>query len=128
VAADVLVRRLLVAAGLSAVLITLGVVDGWPDPGRSLDLLTGPSPTTADAAALILLLCWLAVAILVVGSAVPMLTPLRRVWVTRARGRSLAVLAIGLTILGVGIARHQGGYRVCCANVATTQQAEHLVR
>ncbi len=45
----------------------------------------------------------------------------------RVRLWSLAVLVIGVALLGLGITR-DGGYRVCCATPTTAQQAEQRVR
>lgn len=122
-----LMRRLLPAAGLVALVIALAALVGWPDPGGSLELLSGASVTTARVSALIVVLCWLAVAILAVAAAVASFRSRHRRQVTTMRDRSLAALALGLTMLGIGLARHEDGYRVCCASSATTQQVQQLV-
>ena len=118
-------RRLLLAAGGVAPCVALMLVGAWPDPGRSLDLLTGRSVTGATEAAVVTLLCWFGAVILAVsaGRALrerrPRPTRLARVW-------PAAVLIIGIALLGAGIARHDG-YRVCCATTTTAQEAEQLV-
>ncbi|HWF56775.1 MAG TPA: hypothetical protein VG520_00300 [Candidatus Dormibacteraeota bacterium] len=116
-------RRLLGAAALSGLAVALAIVAGWPDIGRSLDLVTGNPVSGADALAFIGLLCWLTLAVLGILAAVG---ALRRVaW---QPGMWCAViLTAGSTVLITGIARHQGQFRVCCASAASTHRAEQLV-
>jgi hypothetical protein len=103
----------------------VAVIAGWPDPGRAADLLTGRVVTSSTEAALVALLCWIAVGSL----ALLALRTLRRRHPGSARkGRlsSVAVLVIGTALLAGGIA-HRSGYHVCCANPITAKQAAHLV-
>ena len=118
-------RRLLYASSVLGLGIALAVVGGLPDPGRSVDLLTG-SVTSATESAFIVLLCWLVVVCLAIPGVLS-LFPATRLRRPRALARSLAVLAVGLTLLGMGIVRNQAGYRVCCSDSTTAQEAEHLV-
>jgi putative copper export protein len=118
-------RPLLIAAGGLALCVALALVGGWPDPGRSFDLLTGRSVTAATESAFVTSLCWLAAMLLVVTVARALRKRRRRT--APPRIGSLTVVVIGLVLLGAGIAR-QGGYRVCCATPTTAQQAEQLVR
>jgi hypothetical protein len=124
-----LFRRQLTAAALVGLTVGLPVVVGWPDIGRSLDLVTGQGATSASEFAFVALLCWLALAVLSCIAAIGVIRDAgsqvnavmrRRLWCT-------AVCAAGLALLLAGIARHQHEYRVCCANAITSQQAEHLV-
>ncbi len=108
-----------------AVVAALLLVGGWPDPGRSLDLLTGRRVTAATESAFVILLCWLAALFLAV-TAVRAFRGQRRGRTSRPHAASLAMLIIGIALLGSGVARHDG-YRVCCATPTTAQEAEHLV-
>jgi ABC-type Na+ efflux pump permease subunit len=117
-------RRLFIAAGGLTLCIALALIGGWPDPGRSLDLLTGRNVSGATEASFVTLLCWLAAIALAATAVVA--------W-RRQRGRprtrylgSLSVALIGFLLFGAGVAR-QGGYGVCCATPTTAQQAEQLV-
>jgi O-antigen/teichoic acid export membrane protein len=118
-------RRVILAAGGLTLCVVLALVGGWPDPGRTLDLLTGRSVTGATESAFVILLCWLAALLLAVVAA-RTFRGQARVRERRSQMWSLAVLVLGVALLGAGIARH-GGYQVCCATPATAQQAEHLV-
>lgn len=126
---NVVLRRLGFAGALAAVSYALVVVVGWPDPGRSLDLITGRATTSATELAFIALLCWLVVAVVVVGAMITALEAARGKHImSRKRWHSLALLAVVLIMLGIGVARHEGGYRVCCASQTTAQQVQSLVR
>jgi len=105
--------------------IAVAVVGGVPDLGRSIDLVTG-DVTSASESAFIVLLCWLGVVVLAIAGVLSLL-PATRLPRQRTRARSLVVLALGLTLLGMGVVRQETGYRVCCSDPATAQQAEHLV-
>jgi hypothetical protein len=123
-----MVQRLLAAMALVLLTVAVAVVTGWPDLGRSLDLVTGSTIDSATESAFLALLCWLAVAVMV-GLAVAGAWRAARARRTLsiAGRRSVAVLAVGVALLGVGLAREGNGYHVCCANPTTVQQAEHLV-
>ena len=116
-------RRLLVAVALAPG-VALVVAHAWPDPGRVFDLLTGHSVTAATESAFLTLLCGLAAAVLAVVVAGASRGRARDARPRRAL--SLAVLVVGLALLGAGLARHDG-YRVCCATPTTAQEAGQLV-
>ncbi|MDQ6848171.1 MAG: hypothetical protein M3019_11430 [Candidatus Dormibacteraeota bacterium] len=82
--------------------------------------------TSATESAFIVLLCWLGVVVLAIAGVLSLLPATRRPR-QRTHARSLAILAFGLTLLGMGIVRQEAGYRVCCSDPNTAQQAEHLV-
>lgn len=120
-------RRLLPVAALAALVITVVALGGWPRPGSWAALVGGASATDATVADFVVLLCWTAIALLVVAlvSGASPLSRLRKV--RRARSLPVAVLIIGLAVLGAGIARHQAGYRVCCADPTTSAKVQTLV-
>jgi hypothetical protein len=124
----VVVRRLLSAAALTGLTAALAVVAGWPDVGRSLDLVTGRTVTGATEFAVIGLLCWLMLAVMSVLATVDALRRTSRQSGIFTRWLwCLVILTAGSTLLVAGIARHQNQYRVCCATADTAQQAEQLV-
>lgn len=107
----------------------LVVTVGWPDPQRAMDGFAHAGIPSAGAFATIACLCWTVTAVLAFGVCMGRLR--------RARGRRIpsarhawpgAILAIGLALLTLGFMHHQLGYRVCCADAATAQQAEQLAR
>ncbi len=118
-------RRLLFGAAWACLSIAVARVGGVPDLGKSFDLVTG-NVTSATESAFIVLLCWLGVVVLAIAGLLSLL-PATRLPRQRTRARSLAVLALGLTLLGMGIVRQETGYRVCCSDPNTAQQAERLV-
>jgi len=120
-------RRLALAAALVALTAVLTIVVGWPDPRRSLELLTGADATSASESALIGLLCWLAVATMAAAAVGSTIASARHVSMHKHRFWSVAVLVLGAVLLAIGITRHAGGYRVCCATPVTATQAQQLV-
>ncbi|MEO8898936.1 MAG: hypothetical protein ABI352_09165 [Candidatus Dormibacter sp.] len=99
---------------------------GWADTTRSFDLLTGRAVTQATVFALVALVCWLAVAATAGGVAAGLLR--RRGGARRSVRRGPLALLAGTILLGLGVAHHNSGYGVCCANATTAQQAEQRVR
>ena len=87
-----------------------------------------PSPegTYLHSTRFIVLLCWLVVVFLAIAGTTALLGA-SRLPGQRTRARSLAVVALGLTLLGMGIVRQAAGYRVCCGDQNTAQQVEQLV-
>ncbi|MGH7722839.1 MAG: hypothetical protein ACRENL_08430 [Candidatus Dormibacteria bacterium] len=122
-------RRSLSLVALIALTVAQTVLVGWPDLGRTLDLLSGRSLTGATEFAFIASLCWLMLAVMVVVAAVDAVRQSARRPGTVAR-RLLCVAAVGLGIglLSAGIANRQNAYSVCCANPGTVHEAEQLVR
>jgi hypothetical protein len=120
-------RRVVIAAALLTLTTALAIVAGWPDIGRSLDLVTGAGITGATGLAAIGLLCWLALAAMISVVAAGALRHLKRRTAVARWLWSVAVLVVGISLLAAGIVRHQSGYRVCCASSLTVQQAEHRV-
>ena len=118
-------RRLLSGFALLGLTIAVAVVGGLPDLGKSFDLVTG-NFTAATESAVIVLLCWLVVVFLAIVGTMSLLAA-SRLPGQRARARSLAVVALGLTLLGMGIVRQAAGYRVCCGDQNTAHHAEQLV-
>jgi hypothetical protein len=121
-----LVARLAAVIAAAALVSTIAVVVGWPDPGRVADLVTGRSIGAQPEAALVVLLCWMVAtaATLLAASA---MQPGGGWSAARVRPRTLAVIAASLALLTLGIARQETGYRVCCATNGTTQQVRGLV-
>ncbi len=125
-----LLRRVLFTTGLIGLMVVLVVVGGWPDPGGSVDFLTGRNVTATTESAFLVLLCWGGIAALTLLTAIGPARNVRRGRTDptrRTRARSLAILGLGLTLLGMGIAHQLSGYRVCCADQVTAHQAEQLV-
>lgn len=125
-----LLRRVLLTVGLIGVVAALAVIGGRPDPGASLDFLTGRNVTATTESAFLVLLCWGAIAVLTVVATIGASRTVRRRRddpTRRTRVRSLAIVALGLTLLGMGIAHQLSGYGVCCAGQVTAHQAEQLV-
>jgi hypothetical protein len=117
----------ILAAALVSLAIALATVAGWPDIGRSLDFVTGAGITGATEFAFIGLLCWLALAVMILVSAAGVLRQLNHPAALARWWWSVAVLLVGVSLLAAGIVRHQSGYRVCCASSLTVQQAEQRV-
>jgi hypothetical protein len=121
-------RRAIVVGALLALLAGWTALLGWPDIGGTIAFLSGRAVTRAAQFAFVGVLCWVAIAA-AVGVAVAGARRPGRQPSTGARTRlALAVLALGITLLGLGIARAATGYRVCCATPGTVHQAERLVR
>jgi hypothetical protein len=120
-------RRVLPAAALAVLIVAVAAVAGWPDLGRALDLVTGARVTAATELAFVGLLCWLGIAVMVWVIVASVLRSTRRAHALTTWWWSLAVLAVGVSLLAAGIVRHQG-YGVCCANSITVQQAEQRAR
>ncbi len=113
--------RLVMAAAAVALAITLLAVTGWPDPGRSLDLLTGTAVNGRTEAAFVVLGC---LVMLVAAVVLTTRGPRRE----RGRHRALALFAAALLLLALGVARQMtSGYQVCCASGGTAQQVQSLV-
>jgi len=122
------VRRGAAAVVLISLTIGAAAVLGLPDPGRAVAFLTGSSLTTGTMFALIAALCWTAIGFVVVATVLNAMRPLQlRPNRLTSRTRATAVLIAGVIALGVGVARHQAGYQVCCSTPTSTQRAEQLV-
>jgi hypothetical protein len=117
----------ILAASLVILTIALAVVAGWPDIGRSLDFVTGAGITGPTGFAFIGLLCWLALVVMIAVIAAGVLRRLKHPTAIARWRWSVAVFVVGVSLLTVGIVRHQSGYRVCCASSLTVQQAEQRV-
>jgi hypothetical protein len=118
------------AAAAVLISLTIGAAAalGLPDPGRAVAFLTGSSLTSDTMFALIAALCWTAIGLVVLATALNAMRPFRRpANRLTPRTRAAVVLIVGAIALGVGVARHQAGYQVCCSTPTSTQQAEHLV-
>ncbi len=120
-------RRLVLAGALVGLAAVLTVVVGWPNPGRGLELLSGADASGANESALIGLLCWLALGTVAVAAIGRGIADSRHAPFHKRRVWSLAVLVLGAALLTMGIARHTGGYRVCCSSPVTATQAHQLV-
>jgi hypothetical protein len=126
------VGRRLVALALGSTLFGVAVVAGWADIGRSLDVLSGRSAPAGASFALVATLCWAASAAVVTSVAGVVLRSAlddqRRHAAPRRWRRAALLVMVGAALLGLGISRSLGGYRVCCATPAAVQEAERLAR
>lgn len=122
-------RRLSVVALPTILTVTLIVTVGWPDLHRSVDGFSSGGISSGGAFAVVALLCWIATGIFGIGACLGIV---RRAGSERGRfvrrWWRLALVSAGIALLAVGIAHRQEGYRVCCANLGTAQQAEQLAR
>ena len=122
-------RRLTVVALPTVLTVTLIVTVGWPDVHRSLDGFSSGGISSGGAFAVVALLCWIATGIFVIGACSGIVRRARSErWRFVRRWWRLALVSAGIALLAVGIAHRQDGYRVCCANLGTAQQAEQLAR
>ena len=120
-------RQMVLAAVVVMLAVALAFVAGGPDIGRSLDLVTGSFVTGTTEFAFIGLLCWIALAVLISVIAASALRQLKHPPALARWWLPVAALVVGVSLLAAGIVRHQSGYRVCCSNSLTAQQAEQRV-
>lgn len=117
-----------VTALIIAAILVFGVhaLAGWPDAGMVAAALSGPAPSSVAMAALLVVVCWTAA--LVLGAVVFRLITRGGVPVRRTRAGAVAAVALATLLLAAGLARHAGGYRVCCADRSSDARAESLAR
>ncbi len=124
-------RRLALTGLLVVVAAVLALVAGWPDPAAAINLVTAGAGSASDQLEFIALLCWLVVIGLLLMASAEAWRELRsRGGGTTVSGqwRTLALLGIGLALLGAGVARHEAGYHVCCSSADTAAQVISRVR
>jgi hypothetical protein len=130
--AEPVVGRRLVAGGLGLTIFGAALLAGWADIGRSLDVLVGRSAPAGASFALVATLCWAATATVIASVAGVMLRGALDDQRPHARPqrwlRASLLVVVGAAVLGLGISRSLGGYRVCCATPAAVQEAERLAR
>jgi vacuolar-type H+-ATPase subunit I/STV1 len=109
---------LLAVGGLAVAALVLP----WPNVAAATGFVSGEDPTGVAALAAAELLIWVA---LLVGVVVVLARTLGNV---RFRGVSAHVLvgmllALGLAVLGVGLARHSSNeYSMCCGSISQARQ------
>lgn len=124
-------RRLALAGLLVVVAVVLARVAGWPDPAAAVRLVTAGAASASDQLEFVALLCWLVViGLLLMASTEAWRERRSRGAGTRVKGRwrTLALLGIGLALLGAGVTKHKAGYRVCCSSAGTAAQVISRVR
>lgn len=108
----------LAIGGLALAVLVLGL----PNVAVATGFVTGEDPTGVAALAAAVLLIWIP---LLVGAIVVLVRTLRCVPVRLVSARVLVglMIAVGVAVLGVGLARHGSNeYSMCCGSISQARQ------
>jgi hypothetical protein len=109
---------LVAVGGLAAAALVLPL----PNVAAAVGFVSGSDPTGVAALAATELLIWVALLVGVVLLLAPTLGNVR-FRVLSARVLVGVLLALGLAVLGVGVARHSSsGYSMCCGSISQARQ------
>lgn len=124
-------RRSIPTALMAAIVLVAATTTlGMPDWQRVWGFLAHGYTSEGSTLAVAATVCWLAIVGVVLANVVISARAVSEAEYTRRRSlRGAMFLAVGVAILGVGIARHNtAGYPMCCgSSQQSIQEAIHLV-
>ncbi len=111
---------------MAALVVSAGFTLGWPNATLAFRWIGDGYPTMASGLAFVSLLIWVLLAVAALFTVGWTAKVGLKGQSLHRRRRGMIILALGLLILGMGIARSAGtNYQMCCGS---REEAEQLVR